>query len=870
MSLIGTQIAHYLIEEKIGEGGMGIVYKAEDTRLKRKVALKFLKAEALGNEQEKARFLREAQTAAALDHPNICTIFEVNEYEGQTYIAMAFIDGQNIDEKMEAGPLSVDEAINISIQAAEGLQAANEKGVVHRDIKSANIMITRKGQVKIMDFGLAKLAGQAKKITLSGMTPGTVAYMSPEQARGEEVDHRSDIWSLGVVLYEMITGQLPFKGEYERAMLYSIMSEAPEPITDLRTDVPIELEQIINKALQKAKEDRYQSVDEMLLDLQQLPLDIPSIALKRPTPKIKTLQPVKAERPHTIRLMLLGLGIVLAVFIIISIFYRTRKTGKTIPATDLQITFTGKASLPAISPDGKSIAYVSEVSPLLQKVLVQDIQLGQAVGQAIEVFNDKGIRDVQWSPNGAELLITSSNDSTIGSYIVPRLGGTFQKISKIWHNECWFPDGSKIACNFEVHRRIYLFDKTTGDTNHFDFNVPITWIKAIDWSPLGNLILFLNWCEDGSEIWVIRADGGNPIAVVKDPAHIYYPRWSAAGDAIYFLRSRDQMNDLMKIRVSSKTGKAQGPAKVIQSRLATFHFSISKNNCLLYGRRNNYSNIWLIAGTRKGFNKTIKPVQLTHGNSLIFFPAISPDGKAIAYTRGSYAKANIFIMPINGGPERQLTFLDNSNQCPVWSPDGQEIAFVALDNAGSKVMTINSQGGSVRTISSSKVLMADPLNWAPGEEILYKRYGNRNYYFINPNTGQERPLVQNDSVGWMHHLCYSPDHKKAAVSWNRKPASGIYLISLEDSSQVLLRSCREHPIKWSLDGNWIYTRRNDQKFPDILKIPVGGGKVDTLIHLPFENANFVDITGDGDKIICAAYEAQSDIWLMENFDPEIK
>jgi len=267
--MLGKTIAHYKILAKLGEGGMGVVYKAEDARLKRTVALKFLSAIAFGGE-EKSRFLREAQAAAALNHPNICTIYAIDEVDGQMFIAMEFIEGQSLLEKIKVGPLKIEEAIKFAMQIADGLQAAHEKGITHRDIKSANVMITEKNQVKIMDFGLAKLARGGTMLTKEGMTLGTAAYMSPEQARGEVVDHRTDIWSLGVVLYEMISGRLPFRGEYEQAMMYSILNEAAEPLTGLRSNVPMELERIVNKAMCKRPEERYQHVAEMLVDLRSV------------------------------------------------------------------------------------------------------------------------------------------------------------------------------------------------------------------------------------------------------------------------------------------------------------------------------------------------------------------------------------------------------------------------------------------------------------------------------------------------------------------------------------------------------------------------------------------------------------------------
>ncbi|MFQ5864747.1 MAG: protein kinase [bacterium] len=270
--MIGKIISHYRILEKLGEGGMGVVYKAEDTRLKRTVALKFLPLQAAVSEEDKARFVHEAQAAAALDHPNICTIYEINEAGGQTFIAMAYVEGQSLKDEIQASlpkVLNLRKVLEHAIQIAEGLQAAHEKGIVHRDIKPANILITETGRVRITDFGLAKLAGRTQ-LTKEGTSMGTAAYMSPEQAQGAEVDHRTDIWSFGVMLYEMVSGQLPFQGDYEQAVIYSIMNEEPEALTGLRSGVPMELERIVTKALAKNPAERYQHADELLSDLRRL------------------------------------------------------------------------------------------------------------------------------------------------------------------------------------------------------------------------------------------------------------------------------------------------------------------------------------------------------------------------------------------------------------------------------------------------------------------------------------------------------------------------------------------------------------------------------------------------------------------------
>jgi len=264
-----TLAGRYNIIEELGRGGMGVVYKAEDTKLKRRVALKFLPQELTHIPDVKERFMREAQAAAALDHPNICTVYEFDEAEETTFISMAYIEGQSLRKKIQSGPLELDEALKIAMQVAEGLQEAHKKGVVHRDIKSANIMLDERGQAKIMDFGLARMTGTTL-LTQEGTAMGTIAYMSPEQARGEEVDHRSDIWSLGVVLYEMFSGQLPFKGDHEQAVVYSILKEKPKPFTDIKADVPVSIEQVVSKALEKNPDERYQSLDEMLDDLKSI------------------------------------------------------------------------------------------------------------------------------------------------------------------------------------------------------------------------------------------------------------------------------------------------------------------------------------------------------------------------------------------------------------------------------------------------------------------------------------------------------------------------------------------------------------------------------------------------------------------------
>jgi serine/threonine protein kinase/tetratricopeptide (TPR) repeat protein len=310
--MIGRTISHYRILEKLGEGGMGVVYKAEDTKLRRAVALKFLPPELTRDAEAKARFIQEAQAASALDHANICTIHEIDETEdGQLFIAMTHCDGETLREKIKWGPLGTEAVLGIAMQIAHGLAKAHAQGIVHRDIKPANVIVTGDGVAKILDFGLAKLAGQVR-LTRASSTIGTVAYMSPEQASGKDVDERSDIWSLGVVLFEMLTGRLPFKGDYEQAMVYSILNEAPLTVAALRPDAPKRLGNVVARALEKNPDERYRHIHEMIVDLEAVEKQLTKVAA-----------PV-ADRPEArrnrARAAIIGIGIVAVAALIIGKF----------------------------------------------------------------------------------------------------------------------------------------------------------------------------------------------------------------------------------------------------------------------------------------------------------------------------------------------------------------------------------------------------------------------------------------------------------------------------------------------------------------------------------------------------------------------
>ncbi|HTK82101.1 MAG TPA: FlgO family outer membrane protein [Bacteroidota bacterium] len=390
--MIGQTISHYKILEKLGEGGMGIVYKAHDSELDRTVALKFLPQYLTSDTSEKERFYHEARAASALNHPNITTIYEIKEFDSaaggskQLYLSMEYVEGRTLKRLVESEPPSVKKVLDIAIQVCEGLAAAHEKGIVHRDIKSDNIMLTTKSQVKIMDFGLAKVKG-ATKITKAGSTLGTAAYMSPEQAQGEDVDNRSDIFSFGVVLYELLTTKLPFRGEHQAALMYSLINEEPQPIARFNENVSPELERVVSKALAKDKDERYQHIDDMLADLrkERKTLEYAKAGYVRSMASMPAMEPVRPKMNYT-RYLIAGAAVVVLViaFVIFNPFNFQVTTQKSAAAEQQSLAVMYFQNIP--DPEDKD-----HTGDMISDLLITS--LSQTKG--IEVISRERLLDIQ-------------------------------------------------------------------------------------------------------------------------------------------------------------------------------------------------------------------------------------------------------------------------------------------------------------------------------------------------------------------------------------------------------------------------------------------------------------------------------------------
>jgi serine/threonine protein kinase len=420
----GQTISHYRIVEKLGEGGMGVVYKAVDTKLERLVALKLLPAHLLGNEDIRRRFEPEAKSAAALDHPNVCHVHEIDDASGRTFISMSLIEGESLDKKIATGPLKLDEALSIAQQIAKGLEAAHKRGIIRRDIKTENIMVGEDGHVTIMDFGLAQLT-EASRLTRTDETMGTVAYMSPEQTEGSGTDRRTDIWSLGVVLFEMVTGQQPFKGDYDKAVMYSILNEEPEPITALRTGVPMELELLVNKCLAKKAGDRYGSAQEIDTDLRPLAAITGSRVARSiaSIPAASEAPSVRASGTPTLAWVIAGLSLCAAAAV--SYLYITQTPPipqwRTRPLT----AYEGEELAPALSPDGEQVAFIwNEDGSSDYDVYVRLVDGGRPLRLTSTPEEELS---VAWSPDSKTIAFTRSD----GVYARPTLGGSERQIAPL-------------------------------------------------------------------------------------------------------------------------------------------------------------------------------------------------------------------------------------------------------------------------------------------------------------------------------------------------------------------------------------------------------------------------------------------------------
>ncbi len=663
--MIGQTISHYKVTAKLGEGGMGVVYKAEDTKLDRPVALKFLAPHLLRDEEARKRFEREAKAAARLDHPNICTVYEIDEAEGRTFIVMAFLEGRPLSARIKEGPLKLPEALSVAIQTAEGLEAAHEKGITHRDIKPDNLMLMTgsRGLVKIMDFGLAHLAG-GSKFTREGTTLGTMAYMSPEQAAGAETDSRTDIWPLGVVLYEMVAGQPPFRGDYDQVVVYSLMNETPEPLTAVRTGVPKELERVVNKCLAKEPGERYQRVDELLVDLRGLQKEQQVDAATRARPA-----PAPAPQSHRTPWLLAGVAAFIALAVAAGAFLGLFESEKPVTEQSLQTipltTYPGSERAPAFSPDGEQVVF-SWNGENEDNFDLYTLPIGGTTPQRLTTDPGEDFSPA-WSPDGrfiAFLRRPPAGGLLADVLIKPAIGGPERPVDR-------------------VHRSFFL-------------------PQAITWSPGGSHLIVVDrsGTQDSYALFSLSVEGGEKVALTSPPPDSWgdeSPAFSPNGDTLAFARWTSY--DIADIHLLPLTGDLEPGGE--PERLAVGDQSAFDPNWTADGKE-----IVYLAGRRFGaelwrveVSGGAEPERVGAGLSPLSF-ALSPLGNRLAYVQGQ-ADVNIWRWqrsPSASNPNPRSRFLSSTKfeQRPQYSPDGGRVAFISNRSGDRGVWLADADGANAR------------------------------------------------------------------------------------------------------------------------------------------------------------------------------
>jgi Tol biopolymer transport system component/tRNA A-37 threonylcarbamoyl transferase component Bud32 len=798
--MIRNGLSHYRIIEELGYGGMGVVYKAEDTKLQRIVALKFLHPGMIRDSEAKARFTREAKAAASISHPNICTVYDIDESEGASFISMEHIEGQSLKEMLEAGPLDIKTAVDIATQVACGLAEAHQKGIVHRDIKPANIMIDSSNRIRIMDFGLAKLK-DLTALTKDSLTLGTVSYMSPEQGEGAEIGPPSDIWSLGVVIYQMITGTLPFQGEYDVAVMYSIINEKPVRLSALRDDVPQKLEQIVEKALSKNPGSRYITGGEILDDLQRLKQRI----------DLSEETDTGAWRFGGIRwrkiwpLAAVAAVVLAAVFIILQRTSRIEVRSPVLPGQPFQVTGSDAwESEPCISPDGGRIAYSSNISGN-RDIYITDARGGNSLRLTSDPAPDY---HPVWFPGGSSLAFVSERGGTPAIWKIGQFGGGATLLLKNAIYPAISPSGDKIAFSRPEKKGILhvgvarLTDPPeikmlTGDDNGLWGH------RCPAWSPDGKLICY----STHHGLWIIPSSGGAVRRLTTGGRLDSDPAWSSDGKRIYFSSYRNGPLALWCVsaegenlqRLTTGTGRETEPSvskdgsKFVYTAQRIRRDLIIRNTgsgseSMIKGLRNDYmaalapdGSSVVFASERAGSRTELwiqaledgvpsgEPRRLTDHPGDSSHPAFSPDGKWIAYYRIYNELRDIWIIPSGGGQAEPFTSHPAPDIHPAWSPDGSKIAFSSERDGQANIwlapVSNGKRAGPVVLLTSGDLGCLAPW-WSPDGHLIS---------FIGMKGGESDVwVVSPDGEGDVRQVTSGANARR--VRWD--PATGEILASL--------------------------------------------------------------------------------------------
>jgi len=882
--MIGTTISHYHIVEKLGEGGMGIVYKAQDTKLNRAVALKFLPERVSASETDTARFVQEAQAAAALSHPNICTIHGIEEADGKHFIVMEFVDGQTLQERKSG--LSLKQAIDIGIQIAEGLAAAHEKGIVHRDIKPDNIMIRKDGIVQIMDFGLAKLQG-VSRLTKEGSTVGTAGYMSPEQIQGQDADYRSDIFSMGVLLYELLTNQLPFKGMHETALAYEIVNVDPAPMSSVKPEIDPVLDSIVLECLEKDPNERTQSARQVSLDLKRFKRESSRQLASRiiaARPITKRTESGESATPSSFlpkQWIWPGIAVFLMLAWIVSawLLWPNSHTAQAVARLSIslpkdQAIQTGSFTALAISPDGSRLVY--RANGRLYQRRLNSFELEEIPGTddgSSPFFSPDG-KWIGFFASGKLKKISLSGGSSVdlAENVNDNRGGTWSSDGTIVYEPLGNAGLYRVSADGGSASKLTTLDTLQGERTH-------RWPQFL---PDGKNVIFTigamdspDYYEDAT-IGVANMKTGEHKVILRGASRAEYV---AAGFLIY-----SRSGSLFACRFDLDHLKIEGSSFPIADNLSgdqqtgATNFDISGNGTLAWvPGQTTSSNRELAFADLDG---SVASLPLRPGQ--YFEPSMSPDGKNIALVIESGKDYDIWIYNIPNNTMNRFTF-GGPNRTPVWSPDGKRIAYSY--NGAAKLGIMVKQADGTGPTEEFPITKRTYVNgWSSdGSTLLLSVPGSGTGWDIYtlPLNGDKQLHPWLATKFDEYQASVSPDGKWIAYRAREGGVGEVYVRPYprgDGKWQVSTGGANE--AHWSPDGKTLYYARPGA----ITAVPIDGshsftmGRPHVVLQgfdwIPIESAETFDISPDGRHILITrakeGSEAPGQINVVQNWFDELK